>query len=66
MSEKAEKWWESDPYADKKAIGVVMHKIDGHWVVARALLGSPAENAGLVKGDILPYGRRQRSAFEHR
>lgn len=53
MNPTSAKWWESDPYADKLAVGVVMHKIDGQWVVARSLMGSPADKAGLVKGDAL-------------
>src|SRR5262245_29241822 len=47
-----ETWWAYDRHTEKPAIGVVLHNIDGHWTVARTLLGSPAERAGIQKGDV--------------
>ena len=42
-----------DPASDRKAFGVVLHQRDGHWRVARTLIGSPAEKAGVLAGEAL-------------
>lgn len=46
-------WWMSEPASDRLAFGVVLHLIDGNWMVARTLAGSPAEKAGLSRGQQL-------------
>jgi predicted metalloprotease with PDZ domain len=46
-------WWLSEPASNRSAFGIVLHQIDGNWVVARTLIGSPAEKAGLLKGQQL-------------
>lgn len=46
-------WWLLEPASNRKAFGIVLHLIDGSWQVARTLIGSPAERAGLVAGDTL-------------
>lgn len=46
-------WWLTDPASDRKAFGVVLHDKDGMWTVARTLIGSPAEKAGVKAGEQL-------------
>jgi hypothetical protein len=43
-------WWLDEPASARLAFGVVLHQIGGAWTVARSLIGSPAETAGLVTG----------------
>jgi len=44
-------WWLKEPASDRKAFGMVLHYIDGSWTVARTLIGSPAEKAGVTAGE---------------
>jgi C-terminal processing protease CtpA/Prc len=44
-------WWLNDPGSDRKAFGMVLHLLDGHWTVARTPIGSPAANAGVAVGE---------------
>lgn len=46
-------WWLNEPASDRKAFGVVLHQKDGNWTVARTLIGSPAEKAGVIAGEQL-------------
>jgi predicted metalloprotease with PDZ domain len=46
-------WWLNEPASDRLAFGVVLHLINGNWTVARTLIGSPSEKAGLIKGQQL-------------
>src|SRR5690348_11148326 len=46
-------WWLTDPASDRKAFGMVLHLRDGRWTVARTLIGSPAEKAGVLVGEKL-------------
>jgi hypothetical protein len=46
-------WWLNEPASDRKAFGMVLHRIDGNWKVARTLIGSPAEKAGVAEGEWL-------------
>lgn len=53
MSEPERGWWLNDPASDRPAFGFVLHLREGVWVVARTLIGSPAEKAGVAEGDRL-------------
>jgi len=44
-------WWLNEPASDRMAFGIVLHQVDGIWIVARTLIGSPAEKAGVLKGE---------------
>jgi C-terminal processing protease CtpA/Prc len=47
-------WWEADPYAVGGGLGIVLHqKSRNRWLVAEVLCGSPAEKAGVLRGDYL-------------
>jgi PDZ domain len=46
-------WWLNEPASDRKAFGMVLHLIEGDWRVARTLVGSPAEKAGVAAGERL-------------
>ncbi|NVI06333.1 hypothetical protein [Paraburkholderia youngii] len=44
-------WWLTDPSSNREAFGMVLHRKGGTWTVARTLIGSPAEKAGIVAGE---------------
>ena len=44
-------WWLKEPGSDRKAFGMVLHQVEEKWKVARTLIGSPAEKAGVTKGE---------------
>src|SRR5581483_11025922 len=46
-------WWLKEPASDRLAFGMVLHLINGEWTVARTLIGSPAEKAGVKTGEKL-------------
>jgi len=46
-------WWRDDPDAQRQGFGMILHLKEGKWVVARTLVGSPADMAGLKNGDRL-------------
>jgi predicted metalloprotease with PDZ domain len=46
-------WWLSEPASDRMAFGMILHQVNGDWTVARTLIGSPAEAAGIVAGERL-------------
>jgi len=46
-------WWLKDPTSKRKAFGLVLHKTGEVWTVARCLIGSPAEQAGVLSGERL-------------
>lgn len=46
-------WWREDPDAQRQGFGLILHLLEGKWVVARALAGSPANMAGIKAGDVL-------------
>lgn len=46
-------WWNSDPASNRLAFGMILHQSGQEWVVARVLIGSPAETAGVEFGDKL-------------
>lgn len=46
-------WWEDEPDVDRQAFGIVFHLRGEKWVVDRTLTGSPAESAGVQKGDVI-------------
>lgn len=45
--------WDDSLRGAGPGIGVVLQQRDGRWIVTRPLLGSPAEEAGLVEGDVV-------------
>jgi C-terminal processing protease CtpA/Prc len=49
----SDRWWQDHPDVDRQALGIVFHKRGDKWIVHRALLGSPAEAAGVQQGDVL-------------
>ena len=50
----AGKWWDTDPYAAGGGLGIVLHrKPRNRWRVADVLRNSPAELAGVQRGDFL-------------
>jgi PDZ domain len=47
-----DKWWDRDPYALGGGLGIVLHANPrNRWVVANVLRKSPAELAGVLRGD---------------
>lgn len=44
-------WWLQDPLSAREGMGVVLHKPQRQWIVARTLIGSPAEAAGMATAD---------------
>jgi hypothetical protein len=46
-------WWLDEPASDRKAFGMVLHLVEGDWTVARTLIGSTAEKAGVTAGERL-------------
>ena len=47
------RWYKDDPLAIGNGLGVVLHERRRRWVVADVLSRSPAERAGLRKGDVV-------------
>ena len=43
-------WWRDDPGAQRQGFGMILHLKEGRWVVARTLVGSPADSAGIRVG----------------
>jgi hypothetical protein len=48
-------WWLYDAAIDRPAFGMILHMNDGVWTVARTLIGSPAEQAGIKQGSCLQF-----------
>jgi C-terminal processing protease CtpA/Prc len=49
----ADRWYEKDPLAKGKGLGLVLHEKSGQWIVVSVLRESPAERAGVRAGDVL-------------
>ena len=48
-----DRWYEKDPLAKGKGLGLVLHEKSGRWTVVSVLRESPAERAGVRTGDVL-------------
>ena len=48
-----DRWYEKDPLAKGKGLGIVLHEKNGQWTVVSVLKKSPAERAGVKAGDVL-------------
>ena len=48
-----DRWYEKDPLAKGKGLGIVLHEKSGQWIVVSVLKGSPAERAGVRVDDVL-------------
>jgi len=48
-----DRWYENDPLAKGKGLGLVLHEKSGQWKVVTVLRGSPAERAGVSVGDVV-------------
>jgi hypothetical protein len=48
-----DRWYEKDPLAKGKGLGLVLHEKSGQWIVVSVLTESPAERAGVRVGDVL-------------
>ncbi|MEO5580993.1 MAG: PDZ domain-containing protein [Gemmatimonadaceae bacterium] len=48
-----DRWYEKNPLAKGKGLGLVLHEKSGRWTVVSVLRESPAERAGVRTGDVL-------------
>ena len=48
-----DRWYQKDPLAKGKGLGLVLHERKGQWTVVSVLRGSPAERSGVRAGDVL-------------
>lgn len=48
-----DRWYEKDPLAKGKGLGIVLHEKSGQWKVVTVLKDSPAERAGVRVDDVL-------------